>query len=705
MVAVARSRFRSVRFDLEAAVVAARIVDNAGGTAAPDLLAAGLGYSGTNNGTYLTRLANARLFGLLAGRGERIELTDRGRRILAGEEPDSSDARREAFLSVPLFRAVVESLAPGGALGDRSELAMALTREFGEPEDKAPLVAAKLLDSARQAGLPRRGPDGNIQLRGLHPSFTTVENISPDMPGRRGVKFRRTRSGGRSPSAARERGGDMHDDQMFLDEGPEDSARTRSGVSPWRRVGVVAAAVACLALVAVPVSVALTGSSAPTAAHHPKTTGKSKTLGSGPAEHQVLGALSATTDSGSFDFAYSLKTTPPTQTVPTTTSTTVCRTIQMPSGSSFPPPMMPSGGSVSSSASGSGSGSGSGAYGSPSAVSGALKATRTATTSAKKATTKAGAVSQAPVPMNLPPSGSGGTQTVTECSGGGQVTNPGTPVNGSGISNTSPQATLIDANVGSGGGGLKVSLRLNSTTLYEDLGNALETGLAPPPSQANAPGQQISGFAGITESTIGNREGAVAMIGLASPTGYLDLYQQDINGATQTGTSTLNGVPVTVYKVAVDPTQFESNPAITPEETKAATAAATLLHSEGYTGTTDEISIDASGFIREVNAVANFSDGGTVVLDLTLTNFGCAGTVLMPGQQGPNDPPSGCTSPDTGQPPTAPSSSTTPAPSPDASSTTTTTQVLPTVPPTTPVASTDPSTTSTTTASTTTSTG
>jgi len=66
---VARSSFRSVRFDLEAAVALATIVAHAGGTIAPDLLAAGLGYSGTNNGTYLTRVANARLFGLVAAGG------------------------------------------------------------------------------------------------------------------------------------------------------------------------------------------------------------------------------------------------------------------------------------------------------------------------------------------------------------------------------------------------------------------------------------------------------------------------------------------------------------------------------------------------------------------------------------------------------------------------------------------------------------
>ena len=65
---MARSRFRSVRYDLAAAIEVARLADSAGGTIAPDLLAPALGYSGTNNGAYLSRVAGARLFGVVSGR-------------------------------------------------------------------------------------------------------------------------------------------------------------------------------------------------------------------------------------------------------------------------------------------------------------------------------------------------------------------------------------------------------------------------------------------------------------------------------------------------------------------------------------------------------------------------------------------------------------------------------------------------------------
>ena len=52
---MARSRFRSVRYDLSAAVEVARLVESAGETVAADILAPALGYSGTNNGAYLAR--------------------------------------------------------------------------------------------------------------------------------------------------------------------------------------------------------------------------------------------------------------------------------------------------------------------------------------------------------------------------------------------------------------------------------------------------------------------------------------------------------------------------------------------------------------------------------------------------------------------------------------------------------------------------
>ena len=122
------------------------------------------------------------------------------------------------------------------------------------------------------------------------------------------------------------------------------------------------------------------------------------------------------------------------------------------------------------------------------------------------------------------------------------------------------------------------------------------------------------------------------MIGMASPAGYLDLEQESVTGAAQIGPGTVAGTPVTFYQVAVDPARLETMAGMTADEVATIKAAVGVLQGEGYTGTLVKVGIDGAGFIRQATSVANFSDGGAVTLDATFTKFGCAGTVLMPGQ-------------------------------------------------------------------------
>jgi len=632
---MARSRYRSVSYDLDAAVEVARIVEQAGGSAGADIVAPALGYSGTNNGTWLTRLANARLFGVVGGQSRRLELTGRGRGILSGGPEQASAARREAVLAVPLFRAVLENAeAAGGELPDASALAGVLEQDFGEQRAKSATVAAKLLSSAVQGGLIARRVDGSYQFTALLTRFTAVD----DGPSRRilpGVGLL-VRPGSWSRRAGR--GYDV-DDGLFLDEAPHPGSSGPVRGSGWRRAGTIAAVAALVALVAVPVGlVALGGNpAAKTAQPHPPKSGH---LGHGPAEHQVLTALSATTDSGNFNVAYRLSATPGTP--PPTTTTTTCpeETVIVPTGPS----------------------TASGLQG----VAGGVRPYPATTSSAPIIANGPTTVT----PGSLPP----GTKSIQErmCSGGTAAPTD-TVVAGTGTIDTSPMAMVVSAQLGTPGSpssGLQVSVRVDSSSVYEDL-SALDTSLAPPASEANTAGQPISGFASITESTLGAREGAIAMMGLASPTGYLELDQQSITGAAQSGTGTVDGVPVTTYQVTEDPSLLENTPGLSPEESKTIAAAVGVLNAEGSTGTTDQVSVDGSGFIRESSSTTTFSDGGSVVIDATFSNFGCAGIVLMPGQQGATAPPTGCTSPDTG---TAPTTTTTnPAKSPSADLTPTTT--------------------------------
>lgn len=632
---VARSRFRSVRYDLSAATEVCRLIDSAGGSIAGDVLAPALGYSGTNNGAYLSRVATARLFGLVTGRGARFELTDRGREILAGEEPGASASRREAFLAVPLFRAVAEGAEQRrGTLPD--DLSRWLVDEFGELPAKAQTVADRLVASAGQAGLLTRGEGGNFQLTTSLTNFTSVDKPSST---RRGPQIRSLRG-----SRARHGEDDtMAEDGLWLDE--ESQGEPKRG-SLWRRVGVVGAAAAILMVVAVPVALVATGSpSKPTADHQ---VGQHPVIGNGPAEHQVLAALSATTDSGNFRFTYTISSTPASATAPTTTSTTACTT-----GKALVPI--------------SGSGTKWGAVIPQGAYSGGYQRGTTSGTSANSSSSPAYSSRVSVSPVNgavmMP---SGGTpppgfkwQTQKMCYGGS--VSPASPlVKGGGVINTNPMAMIASANIG---GGLDVTVRVDGTDVYEGASN--DTGLAPlasgaPPGGSSSAGQSLPGFAGITESTLGDREGAAAMLGMASPTGYLDLIQPGISAASQTGTATVDGVPVTVYKVSNDLNQLVHAPGTTSAESQTISAALTLLKSQGYTGNTVDVSIDAAGYIRQVKSVDTFADGGTATLQADFTDFGCAGTVLMPGQTGSGTAPTGCTSPDNPNAPTTTNSPTSP---------------------------------------------
>jgi hypothetical protein len=281
-----------------------------------------------------------------------------------------------------------------------------------------------------------------------------------------------------------------------------------------------------------------------------------------------------------------------------------------------------------------------------------------------------------------------GSQPATSqvCTGsGGPVSSPeaNSVTSGHGTIDTDPFAMVAVSNVAGLG---KITLRDDGTNVWE-FGGA-DYGLAPGSSETG-PGASLSGFAGLVEGTLGARQGALAMGGLSSPTGYLDLDQSMISGANQTGTGTVDGVAVTIYTISIAPGQGENIPGLNAEQAKAIADSDAILKQQGFTGSTVQVSVDASGYIRQTRSVAHFSDGSTTSSESTFSDFGCAGTVLMPGQTGAVAPPAGCVSPDTGVAPTTTTTSTVPP---------TTTVPSTTVPPTTSTTVTEPpsSTTSTT---------
>jgi len=512
---MARSKYRSVAYDLEASIAVALTVERLGGDTAPADVAAQLGYSGTNNGAFLSRMASARAFGLVSGRSGRIRLTERGRAVL-GNDSAAAAARGDAFRAVPLYRAVLEELGEE-PLPQRSALVDLLVERFGESRRKAPAVAGRLSASAAQVRIGNYGTS-NFMLPVVRSPWKTA------------------RDGGMTVR-------DDGEQSLFLEETGSAGPRRRKAADHWRRTGVVAAAVACLAVVGVPVGLVFTSSTEqaavpPAPVHHPRGVADLH-LPTGPAEREVISALSATTSAGNFRFSYHLSSTEPASSTSSAYSSALYRTI----------------------------------------------------------------------------------------------------VNGSGTIDTDPTAMLASTSIGP-------SVRVDGTDYWEGSSGA---GLVPAQTTGGL-GRPLETFSGLVESTLGERAGAVAMMAMASPTGFLDLGQTEVTGAQASGTTTIGGIAMTDYQVSLDPTSLATEPGTTADETEAISAALQVLVAHGLSGITADLSVDATGYIERATTVTTFTDGGTVTLQTTLSDFGCAGTVIMPGQQGAATAPAGCVSPDTGQP-------------------------------------------------------
>ena len=258
------------------------------------------------------------------------------------------------------------------------------------------------------------------------------------------------------------------------------------------------------------------------------------------------------------------------------------------------------------------------------------------------------------------------------------IENPLSSISGHGTVDTNPFAMVTVSDVGALG---KITLYDNGTDVWEIGGG--DYGLSAPGQLG--PGAPLSGYASSVEGTVGKVAGALDMQGLASGTGYLDLEAQEIQGTQPAGTGTVDGVPVTIYKLSESGLEDPNISGLTPEQAVTIRAADAIIEKSGFAGKMTWLSVDADGYIREQKTQYTLPDGSVVNEDTVLSNFGCAGTVLMPGQPGSSAPPSGCVSPDHASAGGAVS----PAPS-STSSTTSTTPTSEVVPTTLPATSTTP---------------
>jgi hypothetical protein len=204
------------------------------------------------------------------------------------------------------------------------------------------------------------------------------------------------------------------------------------------------------------------------------------------------------------------------------------------------------------------------------------------------------------------------------------------------IVNVNPFAMVALSNVSNFG---DVTVRVDDTNVWETGG--ADYGLVPGAGDQGS-GSSLSGFASIVEGTLGRREGAEAMMGLSSPTGYLSITREAVSDASRIGTGEVDGVPVTVYRVTVDPTLLARVAGLSPEEKQTILAALDVLKAEGFAGNTTEVSIDGAGLVRHTKSVNMFSDGGSVSSEDTFSDFGCAGVVQLPGRPVTTTPTPAC---------------------------------------------------------------
>lgn len=158
--------------DLHDAVRVAHAVHRRGGRCDIDQLAAELNYSSVENGAFRGQVSTARIFGLITTTRGAMALSPLGARAVDPEQ--ERRARAEAFLSVPLYRAVFDefrgrTLPPAAGL----ETVLATKGVAQKQTDKARQAFQR---SAEQAGYFERGRD-----RLIAPSFPDGDGLSdPD---------------------------------------------------------------------------------------------------------------------------------------------------------------------------------------------------------------------------------------------------------------------------------------------------------------------------------------------------------------------------------------------------------------------------------------------------------------------------------------------------------------------------------------------
>lgn len=158
-----RSEVSFPYYDLEASIEVPKVIhDQAGGACTRDQLAPLLGYSGTKNGGFISRIGAARMFGLIEETAGVMRPTDLANQIISPVQAgDKQRGLVTAFLSVELFSKVYERFK-GQTLPSQQGLENLLRNEFKIVPAQIKTALRNLQDSASLAGFFDAGGRGRL---------------------------------------------------------------------------------------------------------------------------------------------------------------------------------------------------------------------------------------------------------------------------------------------------------------------------------------------------------------------------------------------------------------------------------------------------------------------------------------------------------------------------------------------------------------
>ena len=196
-----QSKTRFPYYDLSDSVKVAHAIHvDAGGMCNRTQLAALLDHTSVRSGAFLSRVASAKMYGLVeqAG-GAELRLTERGKAIVAPVDPQTTaKAKLDAFFAVELFRKVYDQYE-GSTLPNNVGLENLFGTSYGIVKSRRAPTVRVMLSSAESAGLfATAGRSQMVKPVGLHASVPAPQEdrSASDGAGHAGDESTGNRAGG-----------------------------------------------------------------------------------------------------------------------------------------------------------------------------------------------------------------------------------------------------------------------------------------------------------------------------------------------------------------------------------------------------------------------------------------------------------------------------------------------------------------------------